>query len=243
MRGIIYVIPLLAAWLGLACASSVDVRFDERADFSRYHTWSWLPDAASRVDAPHADPARLDAQLARLIEEQLGQHGYERAAERADFFVSYRLALHRHAVEVEVPRAPYLLSSYSSSPSYWIEGSEVKKRIFEDLQLVVRVAGPDGRTTWQAALKRRLEDGSGLRLDDLIVTLLERFPAHRNGSRPRTPPADGGSSRGLTRLQIDCPVARTLQLESDFADPAYGKRVPGLLPCSAAGSSTQRRVK
>ena len=117
MRGTILPFSPILLGLGLGCASEVRVHFDERADFSRYHTWAWLPDSASRVDAPHANSPALTTRLARLIEEQLGKRGYDRTAEHADFFVSYQLVLRRHEMAIEVPRAPYLFSSYNSSAS------------------------------------------------------------------------------------------------------------------------------
>ena len=69
MRGTILLFSPILLGLGVGCASEVRVHFDERADFSRYHTWAWLPDSASRVDAPHANSPALTTRLARLIED------------------------------------------------------------------------------------------------------------------------------------------------------------------------------
>ena len=207
MRGTILLFSPILLGLGVGCASEVRVHFDERADFSRYHTWAWLPDSASRVDAPHANSPALTTRLARLIEEQLGKRGYDRTAEHADFFVSYQLVLRRHEMAIEVPRAPYLFSSYNSSASYWIEGSETQYRVYEDLQLLVRIIEANGRITWQAAVERRSEGGFDRNLEDLVTALLERLPAHR-GSKPqqRTPPPRGESSDRVARRAGSGPV-------------------------------------
>lgn len=178
MRGAIYLVSLILAWLGVACSTTVDVAFDEREDFSRYRTWDWLPHAVPHVDAPHRDAPALDARLARLIERALRGRGFERTGDRADFFVTYQLVLRRQTVVVYVPFAPYLLSSNHSSPSYWIEGSEKESRVYEDIHLAIDVTEGRGRSIWHAALERRVEEGSALPLDDAVATLLERFPRH-----------------------------------------------------------------
>ena len=161
--------------LGVGCASTVRVAFDEREDFSRYRTWGWLPHGVPNVDAPHGDPHALDARVAKLIERELLASGLERAAGRPDLLVRYHLTLRRRAVVVEEPAAPYLLSSHNSSASYWIEGSRKAIRIQEHVRLAIRFSAR-GRTIWRATLLRTLEDAPVLSLDDAVSTLLERYP-------------------------------------------------------------------
>jgi hypothetical protein len=181
MRGTGLLAILLA--LGVGCASTVDVVYDERQDFSSYRTWDWLPQDLPSIDAPHSNADALDARLMRLIERELVASGFPRAgAGPPDFFVTYHLALRRRSVLIDEPAAPYLLSSLHSSPSYWIEGSRKAKRVYEDVRLAIGMSEGRGRMIWRALLQRTLEDPSLLPLDADVATLLARIP--------RTPPAD-----------------------------------------------------
>jgi hypothetical protein len=175
------------AWagLGVGCVSTLDVVSDEGEDFASYRTWDWLPRLANRVDAPHASEAALDARLARTIERTLAAEGFERDAS-PDFFVTYHLALRRHREIVNVPSAPYLLSSMNASASYWVERSHQEERVYEVVLLAIGVTR-DGRSMpWHATLVRRIEDGATLPLDDAVETLLGRFPA-RGPASPTDP--------------------------------------------------------
>jgi hypothetical protein len=184
MRAAICLLALLFAGLGSACASSEYVFYDEREDLSRYHTWSWLPHDAPSVDAPHAQERAIDARLARVIERELAASGFARSAGRPDFYVAYHLALERYSMVVDEPRAPYLLSSLTSSPSYLVEGSRKATRVQEQLRLAIRFVEPEGRMLWQAGLVRVQEDHRTLPLDRDVASLLARFP------RPAPPEAD-----------------------------------------------------
>ena len=44
MRGVVRLLSLLPACLGIACAAIVTVAVDEDTNFSSYETWDWLPE-------------------------------------------------------------------------------------------------------------------------------------------------------------------------------------------------------
>lgn len=181
MRGAIHRAAIVLAWLGVGCSTTVDVRFDEREDFSRYRTWDWLPHGLPNVDA-HRNARALDAHLARLIERELLERGFERAADRPDFLVTYHLVLRQRVAIVDEPAAAYLLSSHHSSPSYWIEGSRKVTRVYREIRLTIGVSeAREWMMIWRATQQRTLEDARVLPLDDAVETLLDRFP--RPGSR------------------------------------------------------------
>jgi hypothetical protein len=165
--------------LGVGCAATVDVVVDEREDLSQYRTWDWSPRARANVDAPDGNAAALDARLARLIEQHLAANGFERTGYRADFFISYRLALRSRAAVIIQPRAAYELSSHHSSASFVIEGSERVTRVYEQIHLAIGVTEAGGRTLWRAELMQEEEDIFALKLDDAVALLFERFPRHR----------------------------------------------------------------
>ena len=176
MRGAIHLVAILVTALGVGCTTTVDVVFDEREDFSRYRTWDWAPRALPKVDAPHREARALDARVARLIERQLFESGFERAAGRPDFLVTYHLTLRRRAVVALEPMAPDLLASNNSSASYWIEGSRTVRRVHEDVRLAIGLSEARGRRIWRATLLGTWVDTAVLPLDDAVATLLDRFP-------------------------------------------------------------------
>lgn len=188
VRAVVPAIALAVMTLGsVGCSTLVDVTVDERADFSRYRTWRWVSRGVPQIDAPQSNRALLDALLTRLIEQGLEARGYERDGDPPDLLVDYRISLQRRLVLVDVPRAPYLLSSHNSSASYWIEGSETQKRLVSDLRLRIDVASAQGQLVWQAELQRRVEQGQDLDLDGAVTTLLDRFP--ERDSAHEAPPA------------------------------------------------------
>ena len=187
MKGAIHVVvcslsllgpSLLGLGLGTGCATIVDISVDERAELSRYRTWSY---AVSTVDASRSEAAPLHQLLAPLIEEALSARGFEHTLDGADFLVGYHFGLRYQVELVDTPRAPYLLSSSHSSASYWIEGSDQERRTYRDLRLAIDVTDRTGRAIWQGELQRRREAYTPLGLANAVAKLLERFP-QRSGS-------------------------------------------------------------
>lgn len=178
MRNVLLLLSVVA-WMGVACATRVDVSVEERADLSQLRTWNWLPPGAAPklgVDAPHRSTGLLHKSLGRLVEKELRSHGFERA-KNADFFVIYQLVLEQRKVVVYVPRAPYLLLSMSYSPSYWIEAFDQEIRVREDLRLVIGLVSEPGQILWRGVLERKVAEGDALRLDEAVAQLLERLLA------------------------------------------------------------------
>lgn len=181
MRGTVHhLVAILGATLcvGLVagCSTLVEVAADEGEDFATYRTWNWLPYARKRVDAPHNNQRALDARLARLIEQALVREGFVRSAS-PDFFVAYHLSVQRRSEVVNVPSAPYLLSSLNSSASYWVEGSHREERFHEAIKLSIGFTPGGAHMPWRAVWVRRVEDGGILKLDSAVDGLLARFPA------------------------------------------------------------------
>ncbi len=178
MRGSIHLASLALATLTVACVSPspVDVVVDSRTDFSRYRTWTWLPGEEIDIDAPGSPAAELASRVHASIERGLRSRGFERSGTGADFFVSCRLTLRRREGYVEVPFAPYLFSSLSSSASYWIEGSSRESRSYEDLQLEIGIHTAPGPAVWRAATFRSVEVGRRLPVREAVEMLLEHLP-------------------------------------------------------------------
>jgi hypothetical protein len=184
MRGAVQLAAAILAALGAGCATSVDVAFDEREDFSRYRTWNWLPRAARAVDTPLGPTPALDARLARLVERALRARGFERRDGPADLFVSYSLRVQREFVTVRETPALQQLSSLHNSPSYWIQAPRSELHIYERGHLTIVVAGRrQRRVIWRGELEGRFRGDFSPHLEEAVWSLLGRFPP------PTKPPA------------------------------------------------------
>lgn len=196
MRGAVQLAAASFAALGVACATTVDVAFDEGEDFSRYRTWDWLPRAARTVNAPLGQGPALDARVARLVERALRARGFERTDGRADLFVSYYLQVQRELVTVRETPAMQYLSSFHSSPSYWIQATQSRLHTYERGRLVIVVSGRrQQRVIWRGEIEGRFQGDFSPHLREVVWSLLERFPPPRKAATPA--PAPPSSSRQL----------------------------------------------
>jgi hypothetical protein len=189
MRGTVHLAAVIFGSLGVACATTVDVAFDERADFSRYRTWDWLPRAARTVEAPLSEKLALDARLARLVERALRARGFERTDGRADFFVSTYLRVQRESVIVNETPAMQQLSSFHDSPSYWIQATQSELRSYENGYLVIVVSGGrQQRLIWRGEFAGRFREDFSPHLEEAVWSLLERFPPPPEPAAPAPAP-------------------------------------------------------
>lgn len=172
---------------GLAgCAPGIQVGFDSHTDFSLLRTWDWQPRDTPAVQATGEDEQRLEARLAHSIAGGFRSLGYDRTTREPDFRVVYDLSLELRQQMVNVPRAPYLVSSMSSSASYWVEGTDTERREFRELRLVIAVLDADGRVVWKGGVLRRLEASQESDVGHAVEELLERFPRARTAPAPST---------------------------------------------------------
>jgi hypothetical protein len=174
---------LAAALFGAAsgCSAPVRVAFDEGEDFSRYRTWEWRPNVSATLASPTGRSSQLNLLLSSKIARELGSRGYEPARDTPDLLVGYGLTLEHRIVVAEVPRAPYLLSSLSSSASYWVEGSDLEKQKVADVTLGIEITDGQGRHVWSGESKQRLQRGQKFDMDASVAALLERLPARASG--------------------------------------------------------------
>lgn len=187
MRNKIQIALLLTTtWLCLSCATIIDVQFDDGLELARHRTWSWLssPDAGPRVHVDKAieDPHALDVQISSLIEEGLRERGFDLVTEEPDFYITYSLNVDAEIVSVLVPRAPYLLSSYSSAASYIVEGSNSVDRLRLDIRLQVAAMEPEERIIWQGELVRTTDSETLRLLSKDVAALMMRFPYRKTSS-------------------------------------------------------------
>ena len=181
MRAAVHLAAVAVAALTAACATTVDVAFDDAQDFSGYRTWDWLP-RGRNVDAVPGEERGLDALASRLVERELRGRGLARAGDGADFLVGYDLRVRRTLVAVNETGAQGLLSSHHSSPSYLIQATQ--QRIDVQDRGYLRVVVTDGRServVWRGELSARRRGDFARHLPDVVSRLLGRLPV---GSRP-----------------------------------------------------------
>jgi hypothetical protein len=175
-----------------ACATSREVWFDQREDFSRHRTWEWLPPPAQTVDAP--DRAReLEARLIRLVARALDERGLEFAPGRADLLVRYDLDVEREHVLVHETPAVEQLSSLHSSPSYEIQATRQVLHVYEHarLEIVVLADAQRRRPIWRGAIAGRYRGAFPLK--QAVARLLEAFPPEPAEPSGRGAPVEGPS--------------------------------------------------
>ncbi len=177
MQGSFRLAVVLLAWLGLGCATNVDVAFDEREDFSDYRTWRWLSGAARSVETPRGDARALEARLAALVEGALQARGFERSSGSADLLVVAYLGIQRQLVYANETGAVQHLPSLHFSPSYEVQATTQELQTYETGYLVIAVSDARrGVPIWRGEFSGRFRDDFGPHLDEAVSTLLERFP-------------------------------------------------------------------
>ena len=190
MRGLVRLIVIALASIGVACSTPVHVAFDEQQDFARYRTWDWAPGSTYDIDAPHEDVRLLHARVAPLIEAELREVGLKRArGRRADLFVAYRLVLRRDRVSVRTVGAQKTLGDFRGT--YIVTPLKTELRTYENSHLMIGFAGPDGRLIWVGQLERRVPRSFEPHLESAVVSILMRFPppSPAAGRGPAHPPA------------------------------------------------------
>ena len=173
--------------LSVACASP-DISVDERADLSRYRTWSWLPGKARFVEAHNAAavPA-LEGDLARLVERALALRGFERVEGEPDLRVGAMLVVRLEHETVYETGAVEHLSSLHHSPSFEVQATVPRTQVYERARLALFVADPKlDRLVWQGTLEDRFRDEFAPHLEGSVEALLQRFPRVPDRATPAT---------------------------------------------------------
>ncbi len=172
---------LFAAWVALAgsgCATDVQVDFDPHEDFSRYHTWDWLP-AGWKVAAPGGRVDRgLDALVRGAIERELSERGYQRVPSRdADFLVTYHVSLELQLVRVMETPAVQTLHNPHREGGFEVTASRPSLQAYEKGTLVLDVAdGRDRQLVWRGIGTRRVRESFKNRVDEVVSKVFESFP-------------------------------------------------------------------
>lgn len=168
---------LAAVLTGFGCATPIDVRYDEREDFSRYRTWDWLPGQAIVVKAPFEDERALEALLARAVERELAPRRLSHAPGRGDVHVGAVFSAVRDVEYFYRHGAVETLTSFHETASYETQSVTTETRVVDRCHLALYVSsGRTQRLLWRASLRDRFSGGCRSHLEAAVGSLLERLP-------------------------------------------------------------------
>lgn len=172
-------VPALAIGLGLVlvgCSQfAIKSAYDRAADFTRLHTYAWLPIADAAPADQRVQDRYIDARIRRDVEAGLDAKGYRPAGDGAapDFFLNYRLATD--------PATD--LRGVVYGPGWWgWPTAEVYTESYDEGTLYIAVVdGQTKRMVWVGAAEARLLplisiEKRAKRVDDAVQQILARFP-------------------------------------------------------------------
>jgi hypothetical protein len=185
VQGAVHFVALILASFGVACASTVDVEIEQRADLAGYCTWNFLTLPDGNVHAPLNDSYEIDVTLNRLVESGLLERGFVRVMDRPDFFVSYFLDVRRQLAVVTETPAMESLPSLDHTPSYEIQVTNSRIERYEIGQLTILVSDPFAQTVvWRGGFAGRFRGALFPHLGDAVASLLTRLPEPASTDRP-----------------------------------------------------------
>lgn len=168
---------LATALAALGCATPVDVRYDDREDFSRYRTWDWLPGQAIVIEAAFEDERTVEALLARAVAREMEALGLSQAPGRGDVNVGVVFSGVRDVEYFQRHGAVETLTSFHETQTFETQSVTTESRVVDRCHVALYVSGArTRRLLWQASLRERMSGGCRTHLEAAVATLLERFP-------------------------------------------------------------------
>lgn len=174
---------LIAAVLLLTACATVRVGsdYDHTADFSRYHTFAWMPPRTDLRDTP--DP--LVVQRAHdAIEASLQSKGYRLVSDpaAADFVVDFTIGAHERTDITSFPepyRGPWFGRRAWWGAPYW--GNRIDVRQYQEGTLSIDMFdGKSKRPVWHGWARKELTRSDIERSDESIRkavdAVLAKFP-------------------------------------------------------------------
>jgi hypothetical protein len=196
IRSILLGIALASFALGASgCATRIQSRLDETADFDRYRTWGWgVAERAAGVE-PTDEQLALARGVAREIDALLGERGFVYAGREADLLVTPQLRIQRRHIVMHRSRADQFVPSLHGSPSYMIEGLTTEEiHVVEVTVLDVVVSErATGRVVWHARMRGTFEDSFAPHVGDSVAAVMQSLPA--SSSLPGGEPAAAAIAR------------------------------------------------
>lgn len=170
----------LALALGLVGCSTLRTTqdYDPGVDFSRFHTYAWLPHSIEQSD-PSIDTDLLRVRVQRAVDSELERKGFTPAPGGAtpDLYADYHVYTKEKVDLVTIP------SSWGYGPG-WYGGmsTEVHSREYTQGTLVIDfVDGAKKQLLWRGAasaeiVPNRTPEERAARVDEAVRQILAPFP-------------------------------------------------------------------
>lgn len=164
----------------LACSTvRVMSDYDPETEFGAYRTYAWLPKTPEATGHPRLDSPMVQERVRRGIDRALGEKGYGLGGEKADFFVTYHLAVDRKLDVRTTDR------SFYGRYGYRISIPETTVQEYDEGSLIIDVVDAARKqVVWRGVGSGRLRGTSGTqdpvelqqRVYEVVDEVLAGFP-------------------------------------------------------------------
>ncbi|HEY9051627.1 MAG TPA: DUF4136 domain-containing protein [Gammaproteobacteria bacterium] len=169
-----------------ACATNVNVDFDQAVDFSRLKTYSIVERSEKDGKDPRLDSSLMDKRIVAAIHAGLKAKAFTRQDSNVDIQVKYRIDVKQ---EIESDRSGISIGFGSFSRNvgvgvgYNIPTSDVQS-YDRGVLTIDMISGKTGQLIWRGSSGRRLYDGSTPDASDKLINsiveeILKEFPPNK----------------------------------------------------------------
>lgn len=172
---------LLLSGLITACGTTVNVDYDQSADFAAVKTFNLDKTPSKISDDPRINSPLVQQRVTAAIRDTLQQKGL-RAAGQGDVRVSYRIDV-KQEIESDQSGVSVGIGTFSRNVGigfgYGFPAAEVES--YDQIRLTIDLQRPDGQLLWRGSDTRRLQAGSTPEkntqlINELVQSILETYP-------------------------------------------------------------------
>lgn len=169
----------MVGWaVGCAATMTIDTQHEADIDFSKYHTWNWLPAKGNQpIDPGVADPD-VQARIPKAIESEFLSRGFRQTPDSADCFVVYHAALAEHLSETTVDDR-YDNASYAEYSRDWEHGYTHE---WQEGSLVIDILDSQtAKLVWRGSAQAEItldatDEEKDERVNEAVRKMLKKFP-------------------------------------------------------------------
>ncbi len=169
-----------------ACGTTVNVDYDQQANFQKLRTFTLMPTPETKTGDERLDSPLVDQRIRNAILANLKARGYQQVKDKPDFAVAYQLGVRS---EIDSRRASMTVGvgSYGRGSAVGMTyGHPGYVESYERGILTIDVLkGSDKRLVWRGSSGRRLYDGrtpekSDKEINAVVKEILAKFPPGNN---------------------------------------------------------------
>ena len=179
-----YLLTLASILLLTACASAVNVDYDQKFDFRTIRTYKVADKAASKSGDQKLDNPFVEQRIIKAIRSELDKRGYVYDPDKADVRIVFHVEKRTGIESVPTTTMAYGMGPYGyyggfgmayGYPGYYVESFE------EGILTIDIVENRKNMLIWRGSTSRRLYDGSTPEsstraINDIVAEILEKFP-------------------------------------------------------------------